>query len=56
MEIGAYKETLKKMNEFDKMIADVPPGNTKKGTILIETNTLKKQLIEMPRQVKDSIR
>ena len=48
MEIGAYKETLKKMNEFDKMIADVPPGNTKKGTILIETNTLKKQLIEMP--------
>jgi hypothetical protein len=42
MEIGAYKETLNKMNYFDSLIAEVPPGNTKKGTILIETNTLKK--------------
>ena len=38
------------------MIDKVPSGNTKIGTILIETNTLKKQLIEMPRKVLDSVK
>lgn len=44
------------MDNFEEMIAKVPTGNTKIGTILIETNTLKKQLTEMPRQVIESIR
>lgn len=44
------------MEDFDEMISKVPSGNTKMGTILIETNTLKKQLTEMPRQVIESIR
>ena len=44
------------MDNFEEMIAKVPTVNTKIGTILIETNTLKKQLTEMPRQVIESIR
>jgi hypothetical protein len=43
------------MEDFDEMIGKVPSANTKIGTILIETNTLKKQLTEMPRQVIESI-
>jgi len=55
-EVGFYKETWQKMDEFQALIRRVPAGSTKAGTILIETNTLKKQLIEMPRQVLESIR
>ena len=44
------------MDKFQEMIKKVPAGNTKVGTILIETSTLKKQLTEMPRQVIDSIK
>jgi len=47
--MGFYKETWKKMDEFTEMIRRVPAGSSKAGTILIETNTLKKQLTEMPR-------
>jgi hypothetical protein len=54
--MGFYRETWQKMEDFDEMIGKVPSGNTKIGTILIETNTLKKQLTEMPRQVIESIR
>mmetsp|Transcript_29870 Transcript_29870/g.45646 ORF Transcript_29870/g.45646 Transcript_29870/m.45646 type:complete len:192 (+) Transcript_29870:2193-2768(+) len=56
LEMGFYKETWLKMDEFTEMIRKVPSGNTKIDTILIETNTLKKQLTEMPRQVIESIR
>jgi hypothetical protein len=54
--MGFYSDTWRKMEEFDKKIKDVPTGNTKVGTILIETNTLKKQLAEMPKTVINSIR
>jgi hypothetical protein len=54
--MGFYKETWTKMEEFNGLIEKVASGNTKVGTILIETNTLKKQLTEMPRQVIESIR
>jgi hypothetical protein len=47
--MGFYKETWAKMEEFNGLIEKVASGNTKMGTILIETNTLKKQLTEMPR-------
>jgi len=42
LEMGFYKETWLKMDEFTEMIRKVPSGNTKIDTILIETNTLKK--------------
>ena len=54
--MGFYGETWLKMDKFQEMIKKVPAGNTKVGTILIETSTLKKQLTEMPRQVIDSIK
>ena len=51
-----YRETWRKMEDFDEQIKRVPTVNAKVGTILIETNTLKKQLAEMPKTVIDSIR
>jgi hypothetical protein len=56
LEMGFYKETWRKMDEFTEMISRVPSGSSRVGTILIETNTLKKQLTEMPRRVLESIR
>lgn len=56
LEMGFYEETWRKVEEFTEMIRRVPAGHTKAGTILIETNTLKKQLTEMPKQVHESIR
>jgi len=56
LEMGFYKETWRKMDEFSEMISRVPAGSSRVGTILIETNTLKKQLTEMPRRVLESIR
>ena len=54
--MGFYKETWQKMDEFQEMIAKVSAGSSRCGTILVDTNTLKKQLTEMPRQVIESIR
>ena len=56
LEMGFYKETWEKMEGFTQLISKVPAGSARAGTILIETNTLKKQLTEMPRQVLESIR
>ena len=57
LEMGFYKDTWRKIENFQDMIKKVPGGSSKRaGTILIETNTLKKQLTEMPRQVLESIR
>jgi len=44
------------MAEFTEMIKIVPSGSTKIGTIVVETNTLKKQVTDMPKKVKDSIK
>jgi hypothetical protein len=38
------------------MIEKIPGSNTKLGTILVETLTLKKFLLELPKKVIDSIR
>lgn len=56
LEGGFYQETWLKMGEFTDMIAKVPGGTARSGTLSIETNTLKKQLTEMPRQVMGAIR
>lgn len=58
LEMGFYKETWAKMEEFNGLIANVASGNpaSKKSSITVETATLKKQLTEMPRQVIESIR
>jgi hypothetical protein len=40
--MGFYRETWVKMDEFTEMIKKVPSGNTKVGSIIIDTNTLKK--------------
>ena len=42
LEMGFYRETWVKMDEFTEMIKKVPSGNTKVGSIIIDTNTLKK--------------
>ena len=44
------------MDQFTQLIEKVPSSNTKIGTILVETITLKKYLQEMPKSVIDSIR
>jgi hypothetical protein len=56
LEGGFYQETWLKMGEFTDMIAKVHGGTARAGTLSIETNTLKKQLTEMPRRVMEAIR
>ena len=53
---AGHQDTWKKMGDFNEMIAKVPGGTTRAGTLSIETNTLKKQLTEMPRRVMEAIR
>lgn len=53
--MNTYQSTYKKMEEFKRRIAQVPSQAMRQGTILIETNSLKKQLAAMPAQVLDSI-
>eukprot|EP00347_Sterkiella_histriomuscorum_P003578 403363751 len=55
-EMGFYKETWLLMDRYNAMIEKIPPGNTKLGTILVETLSLKKYLHELPKRVIDSIR
>lgn len=38
------------------MIEQIPKSNTKLGTILVETLSLKKYLVEIPKKIIDSIR
>lgn len=54
--MGFYSKTWRKMEAFDDQIKAVPTVTQRRGTILVETNTLKKQLAEMPKTVIDSIR
>lgn len=54
--MGFYKETWLQMDRYNLMIDKIPPGNTKLGTILIETMSLKKFLSDLPKKVIDSIR
>lgn len=55
-EMGFYKETWKKLEEFDLLIRTKVPSTQRVGSILMETNTLQKQLTEMPKQVSESIK
>ena len=54
--MGGYNETLEKIQAFNVIIARVPSTNTRLGTILLETMTLRKVLTEMPQQIMNSIR
>jgi hypothetical protein len=56
LEMGFYKETWAKMDKFYSMIENLPASQTRLGSILLETATLKKQLAEMPRSITESIR
>jgi hypothetical protein len=55
VEMNTYQATYKKMEEYKRRIAQIPSTASRQGTILIETNSLKKQLAQMPAQVLDSI-
>jgi hypothetical protein len=44
VEMNTYQTTYKKMEEFKKRIHLIPSTASRQGTILIETNSLKKQL------------
>lgn len=54
--MGFYNETFEKIQYFNQIIARVPSSNTRLGTILLETMTLKKLLLEMPQKIMNSIR
>jgi hypothetical protein len=41
---------------FQEKINEVPAGSSRVGTILIETNSLKRELTEMPKKVHNSIK
>ena len=56
LNMGFYNETFEKIQYFNQIIARVPNSNSRLGTILLETLTLKKQLSEMPAQIMNSIR
>jgi len=51
-----YKETWMEMEKFSTMVEKVPNSNTKMGTILVETLSLKKYLADLPKKVIDSIK
>ena len=51
-----YNETYEKIQQFNIIIARLPSSNTRLGTILLETISIKKQLTEMPQQIMNSIR
>lgn len=51
-----YKDTWSQMDKYTNLISKIPTSNTKLGTILVETLSLKKYLSELPKQVIDSIR
>lgn len=44
------------MDKYAVMVEQIPLSNTKMGTILVETLSLKKYLEELPKRVIDSIR
>jgi len=44
------------MDKYALMVDKIPNSNTKMGTILVETLSLKKYLAELPKKVIDSIR
>ena len=56
LDMGFYNETFERITEFNNIVNKLPSTNTKLGTILLETLTLKKKLAEMPIQIMDSIR
>ena len=43
-----YKETMQKMKEFNKRIAEVPDKSLRFGTITFECSTLRKYLLKIP--------
>lgn len=56
LEMSFYKETWLEMDKYALMVEKIPTSNTKLGTILVETLSLKKYLSELPKKVIDSIR
>ena len=54
--MNLYNETYQKIQQFNNIITRVPSSNSRLGTILFETMTIKKQLTEMPQQIMNSIR
>lgn len=44
------------MDEFSRSVERIRNQNTKIGTILVETLSLKKYLAELPKKIVDSIR
>jgi hypothetical protein len=56
LDMTYYNQTFEKINEFNNIIARLPNSNTKCGSILLETITLKKTLQEMPKRINNSIR
>ncbi len=56
LEMSFYKETWLEMDKYAAMVDKIPTSNTKLGSILVETLSLKKYLSDLPKKVIDSIR
>lgn len=56
LDMGFYNKTFEKIQVFNTIIQRLPNANTKVGTILLETVTLKKKLADIPLEIMDSIR
>ena len=56
LEMSFYKETWIQMDKFALMVEEIPTANTKLGTILVETLSLRKYLSDLPKKVIDSIK
>jgi hypothetical protein len=56
LEMGFYKETWLKMENFGKVIDEIPSSNNKIESIQVETHSLKSYLQELPKSVIKSIR
>lgn len=50
-----YKETIKKLEDYNRRIAKVPEAKGQFGTILLECSTLKKRLVSIPKDINDQI-
>lgn len=56
LDMSFYTNTFQKLKEFKNLIDKLPATHVKLNSILLETNTLKKYLQDIPLQINGSIR
>ena len=56
LEMDFYNDTWDKLEDFEEKIRAVPSVSSRLGTIVVETNSLKQRVTEMPRRVIAAMR